>query len=134
MLSSKLTTDASVLGLSAYIPVFDVPKTLARVGQRRDALSLHLRALRVEVVAEVQKHDGHLFRDRLEHRRVEVAARPFVEGPARGLEVAVDRQGRESREVVARIGHLGRMEERIWIGNDRHRALDDESIKRVHAL
>src|SRR5437773_1937637 len=30
MLSSKLTTDASVLGLSAHIPVFDVPKTLAR--------------------------------------------------------------------------------------------------------
>src|SRR5438132_6399159 len=115
-LSSKLTTDASMLGLRSHEPVFDVPKTLARVGQRRYALSLDLRTLCIQVVGEIQEHDGHLFRDRLEHGCVEVATRGVVKSPAGGLEIPVDRQGREAGEVVARVGHLGRMEERIWIG------------------
>src|SRR5713101_9062094 len=104
-----MTTDASALRLGSHVPVFDVPEALARVGERRDALSLHLRALGVEVVAEVEKNDGDLFRDRLEDRRVEIAAGRLVEGPARGLEVPVDRQGRAPREVVAGVVQLRRM-------------------------
>src|SRR2546429_7628114 len=74
MLSSKMMTGASALRLCSHVPVFDVPKTLARVGQRSDAQSLHEPALRIEVVAVIQEHDRNLFRDRLEHRRVELTA------------------------------------------------------------
>src|SRR5256885_8411445 len=101
--SSKLTTGPSALRRGPHIPVFNVPKALARVGQRRNALPLHQATLRVEVVAEVEEHDRDLFRDRLEHRRVELAARGLVKRPARGLEASVDRQGGVPREVVAGI-------------------------------
>src|SRR5881396_2180944 len=53
-----------------HVPVLDVPKTLAGIGERRDPQTLHLAALRVEVVAEVQVHHRHLVRDRLKYRRV----------------------------------------------------------------
>src|SRR2546422_7006324 len=118
-LSSEMTTDASALRRGSYIPVFNVPEALARVGQRRDALSLHHPALRVEVVAEVEKHDRDFFRDRLEHWRVELATRCLVERPARGLEVSVDRQCRVPGEVVTGIVDLGRVEERVDLGGRR---------------
>src|SRR5438132_12769257 len=129
MLSSKMMTGASALRLCSHVPVFDVPKTLARVGQRSDAQSLHEPALRIQVVAEIQEHDRNLFRDRLEHRRVELTARGLVERSARGLEVPIDRQGGEPRKIVAGVVHLGRGEERVRIRIARHRDLDKQRVE-----
>src|SRR5205809_275679 len=75
-----------------HVPVLDVPKTLAGIGERRDPQTLHLAALRVEVVAEVQVHHRHLVRDRLKYRRVQLTARRLIERAPRGLEVPIDRQ------------------------------------------
>src|SRR5437899_13001069 len=115
MLSSKMTTDASALGLRPHVPVLDVPETLSRVGERSDAQPLHQATLRVEVVAEVQEQHRNLLRDGLEHRRVELSAGGLVERSARSLEVSVDRQRGETRKIVAGAGHLGGVEEGVRI-------------------
>src|SRR2546428_7561224 len=107
-LSSKLATALSPTWRGPHVPVLDVPKTLAGIGEWRDPQTLHLAALRVEVVAEVQVHHRHLVRDRLKYRRVQLTARRLIERAPRGLEVPIDRQRRVAGEVVPGIAHLGR--------------------------
>src|SRR5207253_10822502 len=66
-----------------------------------------------------------LFRS-LEHRGIELTPCRFVERTPCGLEVPIDRQRAEPGEVVTRVVHLRRMEERIGVRVARHGDLHED--------